>query len=141
DTSVLEPLLESSGDVSVIVDLLWEEYFRERFSDPFAEAESLIFDSANYILDIGAAFPKPAEVQAQYIGLIKLNDQGCRLFRRKYHQAKASHWDRPWLRGRTFQKAYMTDFLQALIDDGARLQAVAIKHGWLEFDTVRDYEI
>jgi NDP-sugar pyrophosphorylase family protein len=34
----------------------------------------------------------------------------------------------------------MTDFLQALINEGLRVQAVPIEGGWLEFDTPSDYQ-
>ena len=35
----------------------------------------------------------------------------------------------------------MTDFLQGLINSNYNLKAVKIENGWLELDSVRDYEI
>jgi len=34
----------------------------------------------------------------------------------------------------------MTDFLQGLINDGCKLKAIEIKNGWLELDTISDYD-
>jgi NDP-sugar pyrophosphorylase family protein len=34
----------------------------------------------------------------------------------------------------------MTDLLQAMIDKGIPVGAVTVQRGWLEFDTVEDYE-
>ena len=137
---ILDTLLQATYDISVVADLLWEEYYRARFQDPFREAESFVYDSGGRILDIGRGQPAPSDVQAQYIGLIKLSSKGSRIFREMYHRTRHQYWDKYWLRGRIFQKAYMTDFLQALIDEGVPVYAILVKHGWLEFDTVADYE-
>ena len=35
----------------------------------------------------------------------------------------------------------MTDFLQGLINDGQKLKAISVENGWLELDSINDYEI
>ena len=35
----------------------------------------------------------------------------------------------------------MTDFLQGLINSNFNLKAVIIENGWLELDSINDYEI
>ncbi|MFZ5902754.1 MAG: NTP transferase domain-containing protein [Chloroflexota bacterium] len=140
-TNVLHKLLNASGsEVYVIVDKLWKSYYQERFGNPFDEAESLRLNPDGLIIDIGRSHPNFIDVQAQYIGLIKLSASGSKVFREKYHVARSRYSSKEWLRGRIFEKAYMTDFLQYLIDERINLQAVPIEHGWLEFDTEEDYE-
>ena len=39
-----------------------------------------------------------------------------------------------------FQKAYLTDFIQELVDIGIKVHCVIIESGWKEIDTVEDYE-
>lgn len=142
ETKILSQLLSfPKCDVAVIIDKLWKNYFEQRTPLPFEEAESLIMDRDEAILNIGEKNPKPADVQGQYIGLIRLSSNGSKLFKEMYHQAKAIYWDKPWLRTRIFQNIYMTDYLQFLIDMGIKVQAVPIEHGWLEFDTVQDYHM
>ena len=34
----------------------------------------------------------------------------------------------------------MTDLLQSLINSGCKLKAVLIENGWLELDTIYDYD-
>lgn len=141
ENRVLHTLLRASSyDIAVIVDTLWKEYYQERFEEPFEDAESLIYDTDGRILEIGESHPTPSDVQAQYIGLIKLSSNGSKMVQQMYQRAKVRYWNKPWQRGRIFQKVYMTDFLQALIDDGIPVYAVPVQHGWLEFDTVTDYE-
>ena len=40
----------------------------------------------------------------------------------------------------SFQQSFMTDFLQGLINDGCKLRAIEIENGWLELDTIYDYD-
>lgn len=138
---VLDSILSAqTGEIQVAVDIGWEEYYQQRFEKPYEEAESLILDK-DRILDIGRRNAPASDIQAQYIGLIRLSDRGCQAFLNTYKHAKEQYSNRPWKRGRTLEEAYMTDFLQALIDDGVPVYAVAIRHGWLEFDTPSDYEL
>lgn len=137
---VLFRLLSDAHDISVVVDQDWESYFRARFDDPYLEAESLILDPAYRIVEIGDPRPSPEKVQAQYIGLIKLSEKGCKIFRNIYRSAKDTHSGKRWQRSAVFEYAYMTDMLQAIIDSGFAIYGVPIHHGWLEFDTVNDYE-
>ena len=42
--------------------------------------------------------------------------------------------------GKPPEKAYMTDLLQLMIDEGNTLSAVKVRGDWVEVDTVRDLE-
>ena len=41
----------------------------------------------------------------------------------------------------SFEKSYMTDLLQGLINAGHTLKPLMIKGGWLELDTIEDYNL
>ena len=47
---------------------------------------------------------------------------------------------RPWMTQHPIKKAYMTDLLMEVILMGYHVKAVPIENGWLEVDTVSDYE-
>ena len=38
-----------------------------------------------------------------------------------------------------FEKSYMTDLLQGMIDEGYKIRAIPINNGWLELDSYNDY--
>jgi L-glutamine-phosphate cytidylyltransferase len=40
----------------------------------------------------------------------------------------------------SFEKSYMTDLLQGMIKEGFSIKAIPISNGWLEIDTVSDYQ-
>ena len=39
----------------------------------------------------------------------------------------------------SFEKSYMTDLLQGIIDEGYKIRAIPISSGWLELDSYDDY--
>ena len=40
-----------------------------------------------------------------------------------------------------FEKSYMTDLIQAMINEGVKINAVKITNGWLELDSIDDYNL
>jgi choline kinase len=139
--SVLSEVLSAHDNkVSVVVDLKWKEYYTARFSDPYIDAESLVYDKDFRIQEIGASQPDPNRIQGQYIGLTRLNKEGAKVFQEQYNKIKEAFRGNPWIRGRNLEHAYMTDFLQSLIDSGVPIHAIPIENGWLEFDSINDYK-
>jgi choline kinase len=139
ETTVMKKLLAAASDISVVVDMAWEEYYRARADDPFSIAESLVMRDGN-IQRIGTKAKSTADVQSQYIGLMKFTAKGITKLRDCYWENRRLFWGQPWQQAQRFELAYMTDILQALIERGVEVSAVPIEHGWLEFDTASDYE-
>lgn len=136
---VLRAVMRAENPISVAVDLDWESYFAERFGDAFADAESLVMDSSGAITSIGKRDPSAAEVEAQYIGLMRLSAEGLRELRAIYQGSSNSDSPIGW--GRPGRTAYMTDLLQEAVSTGARVAAVPIHRGWVEIDTLDDFAI
>lgn len=138
EPKVLSALLESSAPVSVIVDRQWRRYWELRFADPLADAESLRLDPLGKIIDIGNKVDDIDSIEAQYIGLMRFQDNGIDLLRRT--RAELGKVRRAWMDKRPLEKAYMTDLLMEMVLTGHPPQSVPIDNGWLEIDTVSDYE-
>ena len=137
--SVLQALLDAKAPIAVVVDRDWKAYWSKRFDNPYDDAESLILGAGDDIRSIGESQPRPEDVQAQYIGLMKFQAAGLALLRdiqEKFADSETSlGWGRPW------RKAYMTDLLQELINRGASVTAVPISGGWCEIDSLGDFEL
>jgi len=131
---ILDQLLASRADIAVTIDMEWESYWRARSDDPLADAETLRLGDDGRIVEIGRRPTSLDEIEGQYMGLIKFSVQGLEQLKAVYRKAlhEGSLGPRP------VEKAYMTDLLQALIDDGTRIQAVGVKEVWVEVDTVSD---
>jgi L-glutamine-phosphate cytidylyltransferase len=131
---ILQVLLKSKADIAVAIDLEWESYWRARNEDPLDDAETLKLAIDGRIVEIGQKPKSLADIEGQYMGLMKFSAKGMQLLKRTFHDAKQSGT----LRGKPLEKAYMTDLLQAMIDLRYKLEAVPVHGGWVEVDTVSD---
>lgn len=135
---ILRALIDSRHDVSVAVDLEWQKLWKFRFDDPLEDAESLKLNDDQEIEDIGNRPETVEEIDAQFMGLMKFSKGGV--------EALASardgwrHVERKWMADRPLRKAYMTDLLMELILRGETVNAVPVESGWIEIDTVTDYQ-
>lgn len=131
---ILQALLKSKADIAVTIDLEWESYWRARNENPLDDAETLKLASDGRILEIGQKPKTLAEIEGQYMGLIKLSGKGVNAFKHIFHDAiNAGN-----LLGKPVEKAYMTDLLQAIINYGYQVYSVPVRGGWVEVDTVSD---
>ena len=140
DKSVVERTLKSDHDISVVVDIDWRGYYVGRKDHPISEAENVIFNSNNEVQKIGKINTGSEEVHGEFIGMIKLSNRGTEIFKEHFHRLKKIYWNKPFQRAKTFQKAYLTDFIQELVDIGIKVHCVIIESGWKEIDTVEDYK-
>ncbi len=140
DPSVVQRALDSVHDISVVVDIDWRGYYVGRKDHPISEAENVIFNSNNEVEKIGKINTGKEEVHGEFIGMIKLSNRGADLFKQHFNRLKKIYWNKPFQRAKIFQKAYLTDLIQELVDIGIKVHCVIIESGWKEIDTVEDYK-
>ena len=144
EKSILDSLINSKEDFSVIIDKKWKEYWFTRMDEPIKDVESLKLDSKGYITNIGEPVKNIDEIEGQYIGLMKFQNEGLKIMKEFYNemrnQAKESG-NNPLNPNIPFKKSYMTDFIRGLIVNGHKIKAIPIENGWLELDTYQDYKI
>ena len=140
ESSVVKRLLESDHDISVVVDIDWRGYYVDRKDHPLSEAENVIFNSNNEVVKIGKIATEKEEVHGEFIGMMKLSHRGAEIFKQNFHRVKKLYWNKPFQRAKIFQKSYLTDMIQELVDIGIKVHCVIIERGWKEIDTVEDYE-
>ncbi|GAJ15042.1 unnamed protein product [marine sediment metagenome] len=57
-----------------------------------------------------------------------------------YHRVAEEHPAAPFQNAASLEKAYMTDMIQELVDNGSLVQSIDIEGGWMEIDTPQDLE-
>jgi choline kinase len=126
----------------VIIDKNWKDYWSIRSKNPLADLESLKLDTNENILSIGQKVNKLEEIQGQYIGLMKFSEKGVNILKDFYHECKkiSEKKANPLNANLPFEKSFMTDLLQGLINSNYKLHSVPINGGWLELDTIEDFE-
>jgi choline kinase len=93
------------------------------------------------IIELGQDNPPLDKIDGRYVGLIKLTKSGCEKIKQIYLSAKLLYSGKVWLNNRPFEKVFMTDFIQEMINQNIEIKSIKIKKGWLEFDTNEDYEM
>jgi len=140
ESHVVQRLLQSDHDISIVVDIDWKGYYEGRKDHPIEEAENVTFDANNNVLEIGKILTDKHDVHGEFIGMIRLTPKGAGIFKKHFHQAKALYDGKPFQRAKEFKKAYLTDMIQEMADLGVPIHCVLIERGWKEIDTVEDYE-
>ena len=137
---VVQRLLETDHDISIVVDIEWQDYYVGRKQHPVTEAEKVIFDADNNVIRIGKILTDKHDVHGEFIGMMKFTPRGADIFKRHFHRAKNFYSGKEFQRAETFEKAYLTDMIQEMVDLGVPIHCVIIERGWKEIDTVEDYE-
>ena len=132
--SVLEELLQSKDPCSIVTDIDWRHYWQSRMDDPLKDAETFRWNTqTRQIFELGKKPKTLEDIQGQYIGLFKITSTHVKAFKQHYEMFKNSHLN--------YKNAYMTDFLQYLIEQNFPVFGVPIQNHWAEFDTVEDLEV
>jgi len=133
-------VLESDGDVRPLVDLDWKQTYDGRDQNPFTDAE-LCTGTSEKITAIGKGVADFHNCRSEFTGLTYFNSEGSDKFRSLYGEIRKEYEDgtRKNLAGVPFRKAYVTHLLQEMIMRGQNLAPVEINGGWIEVDTMMDY--
>ena len=144
EQQVLKKLIDSKSDFSIIIDKQWEKYWKIRSNNPLNDLESLKLDGEQNITSIGQKVSDLNEIQGQYIGLMKFQNNAIKIIKSFYAKSKETFEStnlNPLNSSLSFENSYMTDFLQGLINYGQKLKAISIENSWLELDNIDDYKL
>jgi len=133
---IIQALRACHAPICTTVDRSWRKLWQVRMDDPLADAETLKISEAGDIVELGRKPSVYADIQGQYMGLIKVRADVAVKLVEIYRRLGQGCSDTPLDAARI----YMTDFLQYLIDYGQPVRAVQIDGGWLEIDSTTDLE-
>lgn len=137
---VVRKLTENGGDIAIVVDIDWKGYYEGRTEHPIEEAENVIFDADENVVEIGKIMDNKGAVNGEFIGMLKCTKRGAEVFKEYFHKAKSEFFGKSFVRAKTFDVAYLTDFIQYLVNNGIKINCATIERGWIEIDTVQDFE-
>ncbi|MBI1968634.1 phosphocholine cytidylyltransferase family protein [Candidatus Woesearchaeota archaeon] len=141
EDKVIQVVINDPCSVGCVVDLDWRDYWIARSGSDKEDTESLVLEGKK-IISLGVPDPDPEKIDGRYVGIVKFSKSAFSPLEVIFDRQKKLFWDKDekWYRSKNFKRAYMTDFLQCLIDNAVPVEAIPISHGWLEFDTNEDYE-
>lgn len=120
-------LNKSKTDITITADKRWEELWRLRFEDPFDDAETFKSDGER-LLEIGGKTRNVNDIEAQYMGLLKLTENGWDIIYKVFQSLTEKEKD----------KMDMTSMLNLLLNKGINIKVVFVEGGWCESDEYSD---
>lgn len=130
---VLEKLISSNADFSVVVDKDWKKLWSLRMENPLEDAETLKLVDDN-IVELGKKPSSYDDIEGQYIGLMKISKSTINKVIDFYDSLdKDKLYD-----GQDYDNMYMTSLIQMIIDNLMDVKPVLINGGWIEIDSVDD---
>tara|TARA_A100001011_G_C14281939_1_gene831991 strand:+ start:1472 stop:2212 length:741 start_codon:yes stop_codon:yes gene_type:complete len=137
--NIVKKLIKSKASISILVDTDWKKIYRGRTQHPISQAENVYFDKNLILKNVGKNL-KEKESNGEFIGMLKLNSEGVKIFKHYYKKAKSNFKKNNFYNAKTIKKAYLTDFFQYLISNKKKIKCILIKKNWMEIDTVQDYK-
>ena len=140
---IFRSLVETPGDIVLAVDRDWQPYYEGRTQHTVSEAENVYFDRNGSVVRLGKNLDPDVGGEltcGEFLGLWRMSAAGtedfCAEFVRLQGQLgpssrfqQSAHWS----------NAYITDFVQELVDRGRTVKCAAIERGWAELDTEEDF--
>lgn len=149
DRSIVEKLLKSPEDVTIVADRAWRDTHQGRQSgrpDLVAERQAppqshryLGEEATTEVEAIGASLD-PEAATGEFIGMLMMTDPACKAVTSLYKDLATKDADGRFHEAESLRRASLTDLLQELVQRGQTVHAVGTYKGWMEIDTLEDYQ-
>ena len=133
---IVADLVGTTHDVALACDTDWRRRYVGREQHPETDAEKLRAEGDRVVeLSRRIASEKAA---GEFIGVMKMTAQGAGRFLAAFDDVKKNYSGKVFREGRTFEKAYLIDLLQHMIEGGEAMHRVDTHGGYMEIDTLED---
>ena len=138
-SEVVRRLLASPGDIALSVDTRWLARYERRTEHPPDDAEKVTAQNGHVTrIHRGIA---PEEAHGEYTGLAKFSAPGAAQLREHYHRARRKYADQPFREAALFEKAYLIQLLQEMIEAGVLMVHADTPGNYMEVDTQQDFDL
>jgi choline kinase len=136
---LLESLRANPAEMTLVIDTDWRARYARRLQHPEDDAEKIRADGER-VRAIGRSIPA-AEAHGEYIGVARFSPRGAATLREHHHRSRAAFQGRPFQSAPSFERAYLIDLFQELLDQGQEIRKLDTHGGYMEIDTTEDYEL
>lgn len=133
---IVADLVKSPHDITLACDTDWRRRYVGRSQHPETDAEKMRADGSR-IVELSRRIASE-RASGEFIGVMKLSADGSRRFVQAYDEARAAFPEGEFREGRTFEKAYLIDLLQRMLERGESMHRVDTHGGYMEIDTTED---
>ena len=136
-------LAATPGGIVAAVDTDWVPYYEGRTEHPVAEAENMFLDGDGKVVSAGKHLrPEDAGgfLCGEFLGLWRMSAAGTAIFTKAFDTIDAELTpDMPFQQAAEWRRAYITDIVQHLVNQGHQVDSGRIERGWAELNTEQDY--
>jgi len=129
-STLVRRLVESPHDLAITYDREWKSLWAKRFRDPLSDAETFRIDDDARVREIGGKAGDIAEIQGQFMGLMKLSETAIGWITDLVASSEGAR-----------NRLDSTAMLMGLIDSDKPVYGVPTRGGWCEVDDPEDLAV
>ncbi len=138
DEKILQKIIESKVDIGIATDLEWIEKYENRTEHPKSQADNVIIENEKIVkIKKNITNISQDQLNGEFIGIMKFSEKGAQVFVKEFEKVKKKN-PITFHDAKTFEKAYLTDMIQELIEQKITINPILIKGDWCEIDTPQD---
>ncbi|AKT38661.1 NTP transferase domain-containing protein [Chondromyces crocatus] len=134
--AIVADLVRSPHDLTLACDTDWRRRYIGRSEHPETDAEKLRVEG-DRVVEISRRIPSELAT-GEFIGVMKASAAGAATLTRAFDEAQARFAGREFREGRSFERAYLLDMLQHMLEGGTAIHKVDTHGGYMEIDTLQD---
>jgi choline kinase len=134
--STVQKLMASPHDKVLVCDTDWRRRYVDRSLHPESDGEKMRADGTR-VVELSRRIDSE-RASGEFIGVMKMSPVGAKEMTAAFDQARAVHGGKTWREGRTFERAYLIDLFQEMIEHGSEFHRVDTHGGYMEIDTRED---
>jgi len=134
--SAVKKLVASPHDKVLVCDTDWRRRYVDRSKHPESDGEKMRAEGER-IVELSRKIPSE-QASGEFIGVTKFTPDGAREMVAAFDEARATWAGKTWREGRTFEKAYLIDLFQDMLEKGSAFHRVDTHGGYMEIDTEED---
>ena len=134
--AIVEALARSPHDLTLVCDTAWRRRYLGRSQHPETDAEKMRADG-DRVVELSRRIASE-QASGEFIGVLKASPAGAARLCRAFDEARAQYAGQVFREGRTFEKAYLIDLLQHMLEQGEVMHRIDTDGGYMEIDTLED---
>jgi len=135
-SGIVRDLMDSPHAMTLGCDTDWRRRYRDRSQHPESDGEKLLAEGDRVVRLSRTLAPEAAS--GEFVGVARFTADGARTFTEGFDAAQAQFAGRTFREGRSFEKAYLIDLFQWMIERGGDFHRADMHGGYMEIDTLED---
>ena len=140
DGVIVEQMLDQNSGIAIAVDSDWKGHYEGRTQHPIEEAELVFSENGETVSKIQKNGDH-LNAFGEFLGIACFNEEGVKALKSIFEHLRhyySKNPDKPFHTAKSFNKAYLTDMLQEMVDRGYDVRIIEIAGKWAEIDTPED---